>query len=274
MKRSRLFLLFLIAAPLLALAGTVFLLVAYATAFDPSVSRYFASGNALPTVAAILLLLAVACGIVGAILAKREPDSLTAAPVPSRAALFAAFGALASAVWLLIAGKVLIGVLTLLSSVFFTLCACTVAKMYGKVLLWSGFSAIAATIAHNATIYFDMSVEMNAPTKILMQMALLAAMLYITAECRLLTKRFDRLLIPILTVLCTALCFSAGSVGLYLFFTKKETQALYVAAAPFLIGVGLFACFRLLQMLIPAKKIEDQPVAESPKAPEREESDV
>ena len=269
MKRSPALLIFLIATPFLALVGTVLLLVAYATAFDPSVSRYFASGNALPTVAAILLFLAVACGIVGAILAKREPDSLTAAPVPFRATLFAAFGALGSAVWLLIAGKVLIGVLMLFAAVLFTLCACAIAKLYGKYLLWGGFAAIAATIAHNATIYFDMTVEMNAPTKVLLQMALLAAMLYITAECRLLMGRFDRLLVPALTILCLTLCICAGAVVFYLFAAKKETQVVYVAAAPFLIGVGLSAGARLLQMLIP-KKAEKQLVEKS----ESEEGDA
>ncbi len=263
MKRSRLVLLFLIAAPALALAGTIFLLFAYANAFDPTVSHYFSAGSALPVLGGVLLGLSIMCGVVGAVFAKKNPESLSEAAVPFKIDLLAALGALGSSVWLLILGKTIPGVLMIFAAIFFTLCAGAIAKIYGKYLLWGGFAAIAATIAWNATYYFDMTVEMNAPTKILLQMAFLAAMLFITAECRLLLGRFDCLLIPILTVLCVALCISAGAVDLYLLAAKKDIGTVYLAAAPFLFCVGMTALGRLIQMLLPKKQTEATAITEN-----------
>ena len=178
-------------------------------------------------------------------------------------------------------GQTLLGVLMIFATVFFTLSAGSIAKIYGKYILWGGFAAIAATVACNATYYFDMTIEMNAPTKILLQMAFLAAMLFITAECRLLLDRFDRLLIPILTVLCMTLCIIAGAVVLYLIIAKKEIGTAYFAAAPFLIGMGLTAAGRLIQILLPekkqpetfAEKTEPESETEPQKPTESEESD-
>ena len=266
MKASRI--LFIATVPL-ALLGALFLLIAYGTAFDPSASHYFAAGSPFPALAGVCLALAIGCGIAGGILAKKNPEALRSPAVPSFAAAPAALGTLISAVWLLVAGKALLGILALLASVFFTLCACFLAKLYGKYLLWGGFAAIAATIAVNATYYFDMTLEMNAPTKVLLQMALLAAMLFVTAECRLLTGRFDRLLIPILTVLSLSLCTCVGAVDFYLLFAKKETKTVYLAAAPLLLGVGLTAIWRLAQMLF--SKENPAPVAEE--TTESEESE-
>lgn len=266
MKVSRI--LFIAAVPL-SLLGALFLLLAYGTAFDPSVSHYFAAGSPFPALAGVCLALAIGCGIAGAILAKKVPESLKSPAVPSFAPLPAALGALGSAIWLFVSGNTVLGVLAVIASVFFTLCACSVAKLYGKYLLWGGFAAIAATIALNATYYFDMTLEMNAPTKILLQMALLAAMLFVTAECRLLTGRFDRLLIPILTVFCLALCTCAGAADFYLLFSKKEVGSAYLAAAPLLLGAGLTALWRLIEMLF--SKESPAPVAEE--TTESEESE-
>lgn len=260
MKASRI--LFIATVPL-ALLGALFLLFAFGTAFDPSVSHYFTAGSPFPVLSGVFLALSVGCGIAGAILAKKNPEGLSSPAVPSYATAPAAFGALCSAVWLLVAGQVMLGVLVLFASIFFTLCACFLAKLYGKYLLWAGFIAIAAAIALNVTYYFDMALEMNAPVKVLLQSAVLAVMLYVTAECRLLLGRFDRLLIPILTVLCISLCIGAGAVDLYLLFAKKESAAVYLAAAPLLLGVGLTALWRLAQMLL-SKKVSvstaDRPI--------------
>ena len=268
MKRSHLF---LIAAMAFALVGTIILLIAFGTAFDPLVSNYFSNGSALPVLSAVCLVLSIGLGIAGAVFAQKNPEELNAPALPSFATAPAAFGALGSAVWMLIAGKAWLGVLILLTSVFFTLEFCSIAKFYGKALLWLGFAAIAAPIAYNALCYFDMTVEMNAPVKVLLQMALLSAMLFITAECRLLSKRFDRVLIPILTTFCMTLCTAGGMVSLYLLLAKKETKILYLVAAPLLLGVGTTAIWRLLQMILPAKKIPDA-IPEEPQTAESEET--
>ncbi len=266
MKRSRI--LFLI-SPVLAWIGTLLLLIAYGTAFDPTVSHYF-SAKPLPVIAAILLALSIACGIAGAIFAKKEPDSLASPRVPSFALLPAALGALASAVWLLIAGQALLGIFTLLAAAFFALGASPLAKRYGNYLLFGGFAVIAATIIYNATFYFDMTVEMNAPTKILLQMAFLSAMLFATAECRVLMGRFDRLLVPALTIFCLSLCTCAGIADFYLLFAKKGPGTAYLTAAPLLLGFGLTACLRLAEMLFCK---EETPTPDGACADEESESE-
>ncbi len=256
MKRSRIF---LIATPVAALFGILFLLIAYGTAFDPAISHYFAAKSPFPILAALFLILSIASGIAGAILAaKKEPEVLAQPAISSYASIPAAVGAFGTAVWLFTAGKTWLGILSLLATAFWGLCASPLARTYGKTILWAGFGSIIATIAYNATFYFDMSVEMNAPTKILLQMALLAAMLFVTAECRLLLGRFDRILIPVLTIFCLVLCMVTGLVVFYLLLAKKETNTVYLAAAPLLLGVGATAGWRLWQMLFPKKAHPDE----------------
>ena len=254
MKLSRIF--FILTIPFMGI-GAVFLFLAYFTAFDPSVSNYFTSGSVFPTLAGIAMFLAIALGIAGGILAKGKSGVLTPMEFPSRISVPAALGALGSSIWLMIAGKGLLGVLILLVSIFFALEFGTVSVQFPSVVLWSAFTAIGGIIFLVASYYFDMTVEMNAPTKILLQMALLSMMLLITAECRVLLGRFDRLLVPVLTVLCMALCIPAGVIGFYLLIAKKTLDVTYLAAAPLTMGVGITALLQLIKVLLPERREED-----------------
>ena len=66
---------------------------------------------------------------------------------------------------------------------------------------WFGLAAIIACALLSVTLYFDMSVEMNAPAKIFLQGGCLCAMIFFTAELRrLLGKKFALLLLMLSTL--------------------------------------------------------------------------
>lgn len=246
MKLSRIFL--LLALPYSAVA-MILMTVAYLVAYRPDVSNYFTNGSPLPIQATVFACLAVVFGVVGAILSKRLGTPFAKPSAPSFAVLPAALGSLVTAVLLFIAKEPLPAVLFLLTAVYFALSASSLAKRYASAILWVGFASVAATVVLNAAYYFDMAVEMNAPVKILLQMGLLAAMLYCCIEMRISAGLTNGSFTPILTVLAVALCGLSSVPIAVLQFVGELPALAYFAASPVLFGICVTASLRLCQLI-------------------------
>ena len=267
MKISRILL--LASLPLTFLA-TLLMLIAFATAYDPGVSNYFALGNPLPILASVAALLVIACGIAASIVAKRLSEPFSPLPAPSSATFPAALGALGSSVLLFVfknrfpaklqTAATVSAILFLLAAVFFLLAALRIAEKHAFSILWAGFAAIIAPIVLNAVYYFDMTVEMNAPVKVLAQMGLLAAMLCVTVEIRALIGRTNPSLTPVLLSFALSLCCLSSLPLIFAAIAGKVFSGAYIAAVPFLLGVGLTAGIRMCGMIFTGKS--ESPVSE------------
>lgn len=194
---------FAVFAGIALLLQTVSVLTDYEAATD-----YFRRGAVLPTIACISALLAVACGTAAAILSK---ENLASSPYTEDRPHFpfSAIGYLIAGIGLTAIGKdvpallaeaqkeqnttpsllaLLAGISFLIAAVFAILTAFPQCRRYGNVLSTVGFFAVFGTILVNAYYYFDMTVEMNAPLKVAVQIGLLCVMLGITGELRYLLK--------------------------------------------------------------------------------------
>ena len=75
---------------------------------------------------------------------------------------------------------------------------------------WLGLAAVIACALLSANLYFDMSIEMNAPVKIFSQGGCLCAMVFFTAELRrLLEKKFATLLLALSNLLISMISLSS-----------------------------------------------------------------
>ncbi|MBQ3639339.1 MAG: hypothetical protein II955_02325 [Clostridia bacterium] len=220
-------------------------------AYDPVISDYFPRGTVFPALAIGVACLAFGVGVSGVIVSKKMHFPLYLPKTPSFAPIPAALGSLASAVFLFISGKPIIGVLFLLAAGFFALTVAPFAKEKAALITWVGFASVIACIALNATYYFDMTVEMNAPVKVLLQIGLLAAMLGCTAEIRILIGRSHFVLTPVLPLLAMIACLFSAFPVFALAAESKTPTMVYTAAVPFLLGFGTTAGCRLMQITFP-----------------------
>lgn len=248
MKQSRIL---MCASLFLSAVGAILLAVACVTAYDPAVSNYFAVGSPLPVIASVISFVAILSGIASAILAKVKKEPFEAPAAPSFAVLPSAFGSLVTAGMLLIGGKIWIGLLFLLAAAFYVLSACPFAKKYASWIIVPGFAVAAAAIALAATFYFDMTVEMNAPVKVLLQLGLLSVMLESTLEIRALIGRENPVLSIVVITFATVLCPLSGVSGLVLVIASKTPGIVYSAAVPVILGGCATAIVRLISAVFP-----------------------
>ena len=243
----------MLASLFLSAVSAILLAVACATAYDPAVSNYFPAGSPLLVSASVLSILAIISGIVSAILIKAKNEPFEAPSAPSFAVLPSAIGSLITSVMLFIGGKVWIGILFLLATAFYALSACPFAKKYAPWVILPGFAVIAATIALTATFYFDMTVEMNAPVKVLLQLGLLSVMLESTLEIRALIGRESPVLFGVVITFAAVLCPLSGISGLVLVIASKTPGIVYSAAVPVILGGYATAIARLISALFPRR---------------------
>lgn len=172
----------------LAILAMALMTVAIFLDYEPD-AHYFRAGAILPTAALISALLSAICGSIPALLCKGNPSGEGSPFSSGRAFPLSSVGFLLAGCTLLVsrASDVLrtaAGVLLLLASIYgFCLCAPTLRQKTALISLL-GLIPILACILLNAYYYFDVSVEMNAPIKIALQITLLFAMLSYTGEVR------------------------------------------------------------------------------------------
>lgn len=234
---------------LFACLAAIFFSVAFLRSYDESVANYFARGSLMPVLALVFAGLAFAVGIVSACL--RDLPSVPSAPLWSFAPAFVAF-ILAAIVFF--PTQTVGGILLLTGTVFALLMMIPFCRLKVDLPVIAGFFALAGMIDLIATYYFDMTLEMNAPLKISVQMGLLCAMLYLTVEFRSLLGRT----VPRLFLILTALFLAVGSLPAFsvilAFLSGKTNYRSYVAGGILTLGLFLTACIRLIQLMFSEKE--------------------
>lgn len=216
MKKRTLFLIIQWCAIAAAVAAGAVQTWAMLTAYGAD-KNYFVTGTPLPTVAAILALLAGALGILSA--ALTDKTRLSSPVIDSVLPSIPAACGLAYGAFLLLTGSSLPlripTALTMLGAALYALLLTAGnARRFPRALACLGFLAVAACAMINVYCYFDSTLEMNAPVKVTVQTGLLFAMLYYTAELRFLLGREKPRLYVALS-LCSVAALSLPAVSIY-----------------------------------------------------------
>ncbi len=270
----------MIAAALAALLQAIAVL----TSFE-SGTHYFAVGAPLPVLAVVLAVLGAVLGVASAVCAEKLPACTTPfaarVTVPSTAIGFlisAGFlfyytvkdypeGTLMNALRhpsaMLIIG--LVGSLFLLiGAVYAVLTGIPSMRRHQNLVPLLGYFAILGTILLNAYFYFDVSLEMNAPFKLAVQMGLLCVTVYLTGEVRFLLDRgLPRAFSAYCMILLSIGSPSALSLPVALFFDKTDRTD-YTAAAVLIFCTALTALLRLASIYKPDPPIAEEPVDSAP----------
>lgn len=242
-------------------AGAAMLSSAAATVFSyDEAANYFTTNSILFSVAIVFALLAFAFAIIAAIITPTEEiaysspfgfDFLFALPavigLGSGATLMILEFAKNNSTLLLITG------ISLLLSVVHVLLCETESKSS-----FLGFLPPVACALLIAVLYFDTSLEMNAPMKVIAQCALLPLMLYFTTELRyLLNREMPRLYLALAlgSIAAASLCALAVPVA-YLTGALENTNCF--AAALVAVGTNITVLLKLKRYLQPTHSPENR----------------
>lgn len=242
---------------LLPLVITTLQTIAYLTDYDQS-ANYFFAGSSLVTVTTVLTLVGIAAAI--ALVCLLPKEILSTEQLPCRpASLVPTVGTLSSAILFLFFARnqaLLPAVfLSLLLTVAYNtlLCIPAMDKKRSSIALL-GYVAVFANALTTIYYYFDMTVEMNAPVKVSLQLGLLFSMLYYTGELRYLLgvarPRFFLMLslwmsvVGALTVIPIPIAYFAGILN----------RTDYLAGAILILGVTIAAFVRAASILFQLPK--------------------
>ncbi len=217
-------------------------------------THYFAPDAPLPVVAVVCALLAAVLGIVIAFLvpkAELSPSPFSDRILPS---MPAAFGCV-------ICGSAFLGasgglgklgaIALLIAAIGFVLCGSPLRHSIPNIIALLGFAPVIGCALINAYYYFDVSIEMNAPVKVMLQTALLFSMLYFTAELRFLIGRARPTLYLILAF-CSASACSLCAVSVPVAYAAGLLTRLdYVLSAFFALGTAITILCRVFHLLSP-----------------------
>ncbi len=171
-------------------AGAVLLTVAMLTVYEPATS-YFPPSTTLPLLAVLCTFLGAVCGGVAVFLG--DCNNMIASPFSLPAALSSGIGFLLGGILLLLNATLPWSVPTALfffaAALYAFLSGTSYVKERSSFMAFLGFLTVIACALGNVYCYFDISLEMNAPVKIILQTALLFSMIYYTGEIRFLLGR-------------------------------------------------------------------------------------
>ena len=228
-------------------------------------TNYFESGVVLPILATIWAMIAFIAAVIFAIIIPKEEieakspfgsDLLTALP--------AALGFGVGAIFMVIEFAKSQKILFLIATLFLLLSAAHVllCETERKSTLL-GFAPPIACALLVAVLYFDTSLEMNAPLKVASQCALLPLMLYFTAELRyLLGREIPRLYLALalISIVLSSLCVLAIPVAC-LTGALENTNCL--ATALVLFGTNLTILLKLKRYLKPTPAPDENDTKET-----------
>lgn len=236
---------FAVCSALAAILQTLAVLISY----DPT-ANYFERGAILPTLAVCLAIAGIVCGTIAARMTNTE--TLNDSPFSKQIAIpYAAIGFLLTAIVLPLNASAERMTLTLVASVFSVLaalfhilsCIPSIREKHTSVICFLGFAAIIGCILSMAYFYFDVSVEMNAPLKVAVQMGLITAMLGYVGELRyLLGQPMPRTYLTVLSWSISVGALSAIAVPIAM-IAKKLPRVDYA------VGGLLVLCIATTQIL-------------------------
>ena len=250
-------------APLAAASASLFMVIGILSIEKGT--NYFESGAVLPILATIWAMIAFIAAVIFAIIIPKEEieakspfgsDLLTALP----AALGFGVGAIFMVIEFAKSQKTLFLIATfflLISAAHVLLCETD------RVKTFLGFAPPIACALLVAVLYFDTSLEMNAPLKVAAQCALLPLMLYFTAELRyLLGREIPRLYLALalISIVPSSLCVLTIPVAC-LTGALENTNCL--ATALVLFGTNLTILLKLKRYLKPTPAPDENDTKET-----------
>lgn len=249
---------------LLAVVAAMLAGIAISTDYDTK-ANYFVSHAPLYTAACVVAVVSLITGIVAAICTPTK--DLNSMPFSKRNTIPTAAGGFLLVMIAILIQKHSQTIPQIL--IFLALGATVPAAIY--VLLSSfpsqtqkhptmvagfGLFSILACLLLNVYLYFDLSVEMNAPLKIFLHLGLLSSMLFYTCELRYLLKTpMPRLFlaVSVATVSLGSLCALSLPVA---FLANRFARFDYLACALLVIAVMITAILRTLTLLNPESDSE------------------
>ena len=245
-------------APIASIIAAFFMAFAVLFCYEKG-SNYFEPNTFIPALAIIWSLLACAFSLLFAIITSKE-EIASSSPFGSNllTTLPAALGFGAGSILLIVefakSQKILflIATLLLLLSSAYSLFSETSSKVS-----FLGFIPPVACALLIAVLYFDASLEMNAPLKVAAQTALLPLMLYFTAELRyLLNREIPRLYLALalISIALASLCVISVPVAC-LMGVLENTNCL--AASLVVAGANITILLKLKRYLQPIPSPEN-----------------
>lgn len=266
-RRARRYLPLCILIP--ALLAAVLMLVAFFTQYDAPQANYFRIGAPLPIIAGILAGLSALIGTVTAFCLPRESLNTRSLPAPI-AALNQIIGFLFCAIFLAL--SLIRDEFELLQLIALVLSLITVAysalvaffdpshERIRTIAVPLGFAPIFAMIFLCASHYFDGSLEMNAPYKVIVMLGLLTAMISFTGEIRY----HIGTALPRVHLMLLSWSVAAGSLSMFAVpaanFAGILTGNAYLASSFAILGCSLCAGLRIWTLL---RGLPDDPKADA-----------
>ncbi len=248
-------------APILILApaavAAVLMLAACLAQYDGPAANYFSRGAALPALATAFAILSAVAGTVIAFRFPRSAFQTDHIPAPFASAASAA-GFLLCAIFLTATAArtgfkwyhAVTLLLLLLSVAYFSLRACdrfTEALRDLTVLL--GITPVFGLVFLCAIHYFDKTVEMNAPVKVLTLLGLLTALVTVTSGIRYLLGTT----LPRVFLMLSAWTVAAGSLSIFavpvLFLKGAFTKTAYLASFFIILGCTVASSIRIVFLI-------------------------
>ena len=240
-------------------AAAVLSIFAVAFLYDEN-THYFLSGSKIFPIAVICAVLAFAAAIVYALVIPKE-ELVSSSPFGSRLvfALPAALGFGAGAILSIIEFAKSQSILFLIAAIFLLLStAYVLLSETDRANAFLGFAPPIACALLIGVLYFDISLEMNAPLKVVAQCALLPLMLYFTAELRyLLGRELPRLYLALAlcSIAASSLCVLAVPLASFVGMLGNTNSCL--TAALIVTGANVTVLLKLKRYLQPIPSPEN-----------------
>ena len=213
--------------------------------FYEAQSNYFQKGVFLPTIAVIFFLISIAAGTLSAYLSRPVGDSISKLRfIP----LFPSIGFAVSGMELFIKATSTLEIacsIFLIASAIYSVLAFLTPKNLSELTIWLGFAPVLSFTLLTAHYYFDFTVEMNAPLKLMLQCGLLCAMLFYTGELRILLNRPAPRLYRMLCAWTVTAASFASVPAITAFLTGKTDRIEFLLVGILLSGVAASALLRL-----------------------------
>lgn len=247
MNKHQIFQLFKYTALALIGVSALLLTIAMLTVYEPNTS-YFSANTPLPLLATLCALVGAACGIASALFIT--PAKTLSSPFFPSAAFFSCIGFLFGGILLLFNSTRSQAPLTafffFIAALYSLLSAFASPKAANSVTVILGFLTVIACALGNVYCYFDVSLEMNAPVKIILQTALLFTMIYYTAEIRFLLAR-EKKRFYLALAFCALAASAMGAISVPIaYFSGALNRTDYFALSVVLLGVAFSLLLRIL----------------------------
>ncbi len=124
-------------------------------------------------------------------------------------------------------------------------------KFDSKLCAWLGFFPIIRALAGVAQIYFEMEIQMNHPSKLMIEFALVSIMIAFLYELRFFVSEDHAKPICFFVLSCVAMIisFSAGISEMVGFFAGKLSEGSFCIEAFFCLAMSLYLAARMISYL-------------------------